>query len=112
MHRTVFGAKCYDPEPQAFMGSDMIGSCRWLGRCHLKMGLCPPHLVLLIGPAQRGLSESSEPFRVTVPKRLSFFFTAPVKLSKSETIPIGVIGLPIQDGFRSSIHTTSVCRES
>lgn len=52
----------------------MIGSCRWLGRCHLKMGLCPPHLVLLIGPAQRGLSESSEPFRVTVPKRLSFFF--------------------------------------
>ena len=56
MHRMVFGAKWFYPELQPL--SDMIGSCRSLGRCHLKVGLCWAHLVLLIGPAQKGLPRS------------------------------------------------------
>lgn len=90
----MFGAKWYYLERQAFIASDMIG----LWRSPPQDGPLPAWSVPLIGPARKGLSWSSAPFRVTVQKKVLFaafprhLWNSPIQelyLLASELFPSG-----------------------
>ena len=115
-HCTVFGAKWHYLELQVSIAMIWLAPASGWEDAISEVGLCRAHLVLLIGPGQRGLVGSSTSFLDFCQKESSCcsFSIVTLKLSNSEIIPSGSQVFPVfsSEGDGPTVRTSSVYSES